>query len=757
MKKILKISFIVFSCFLLAGGIFFSIILNNAFKASNEISFDKNLLLSLNSKIEIYNNDNKLVENNSLNKVIDINEIPEFVKNAFISIEDKEFYNHGGLNYKRMIKSMINNLRSGYLKEGGSTISQQLIKNTHLSSDKTFDRKIKEIILTKKLENNFSKDDILETYLNVIYFGNNFYGIENASLGYFNKKTKDLSLNEACVLAGLIKAPSKYSPILNYENCFNRKNLVLSEMYKDGHITKEEYEENKNKDIVLKLSENSVKNIYEQAVIDEAENLLKLSEKDLKMLGVKIYTYLDENLQNNLINIINNESFYHKNKYRNTADSCAVVIDNETGGINAFYGKCDYNLINLKRQPGSTIKPILVYAPALEKGIICPDSLILDEKINLDGYSPNNVGNVFHGYVSVTEAIEQSLNIPAIKTMKEVGIENCKEFAKRVNLDLSNEGNNYALALGGFKYGTNLITLTNTFLPFSNKGEFIKASFIKEIKGINDKTLYKNPSLKTKAMSEESAYLMTKMLIKGVENGTSKRLNSLPFKVAGKTGTVGIKGTNLNTDVYSVAYTKNKTCGVWLGNTTNKTEYNLEGSNNGGTYCTSMLKEVMLKAHENSSYKAFDKAPSGVEVVNIDETALETEHKLYLAGENTPPVYKKQIEINKKFNNLKVSNSYTCPKAPEIEVKLVNNKAKITFNAQKHLIYKIFRIEEDQTKVLETFKNKKGEIVFVDENIEPDTFYDYYIECYSYNYSTFTPSEKAKSNIVKFISLSNID
>lgn len=755
MKKFFKISFIVFSCLLLIFGIGFSIILNNAIKSSNEISFDKNLLLSASSKIEIYNNSAKLIKNNSFNKVIDINEIPEYVKNAFISIEDKEFYRHKGLNYKRIIKSMINNLMSGYLKEGGSTISQQLIKNTHLNNEKTFDRKIKEIILTKKLEKNFSKDDILETYLNVIYFGNNSYGIENASFSYFNKSTKDLSLNEACVLAGLIKAPTKYSPILNYENSFNRKNLVLSEMYKDGFITKEEYEKNRNKDIILKLSEKSVKNIFEQAVINEAQEITKLSEQDLKMLGVKIYTYLDENLQNEVIKIVSNENFYHKNKYGNTADSCVVVIDNETGGINAFYGKCDYDLTKLKRQPGSTIKPILVYAPALEKGIICPDSLILDEKINYDGYSPNNVGNVFHGYVTITEAIEQSLNIPAVKIMKDVGIENCKEFAKRVNLDLSKEGDNYALALGGFKYGTNIINLTNTFLPFSQKGEFINSRFIKEIKGINGKSLYKNNELKTKVMSEETAYLMNKMLIKGVENGTSKRLNSLPFKVAGKTGTVGIKNTNLNTDVYSVGYTKNKTCGVWFGNTTNKTDFNLEGSNNGGTYCTSMLKDVILASHKNIDIKDFDKAPSGIEIVNIDEIALETEHKLALAGENTPPVYKKQIEINKKFNNLKVSTSYSCPKAPEIEVILENNKPTIKFNAQKHLIYKIFRIEEDQTKILDTIKNKKGEITFVDKNVDTDTFYDYYVECYSYNYSTFTPSEKAKSNFVKFIILSD--
>ncbi|MBE5746082.1 MAG: hypothetical protein E7359_02210 [Clostridiales bacterium] len=337
--------------------------------------------------------------------------------------------------------------------------------------------------------------------------------------------------------------------------------------------------------------------------------------------------------------------------------------------------------------------------------------------------------------------------------MQQVGIENCKNFVKNVGLNLSDEGNNYALALGGFKYGTNLIDLTNTFLPFSQKGNFKKATFIKEIKGIGDKTLYKHIIKNNKAMSEESAYLMNNMLIKGVENGTSKRLKDLPFKVAGKTGTVGIKNTNLNTDVYSVAYTKNKTCGVWLGNSTNKADGVLEGCNNGGTFCTSMLKEVLLKAHENITITEFDNAPIGIEKVNIDEVVLENEHILTLASENTPPIYKKSIEINKKFNNLKVSTSYSNPKAPEIQVKLINNKPVITFTAQKHLIYKIYRIEEDQTKILQTIKNKRGEIEFTDNLANLDTFYNYYVECFAYNYSTYTPSSKAKSNIVKFIIL----
>ncbi len=752
MKKVLKISFIVFCSILFIFAIGFSIILNNAIKSASKVNFDKNLLISATSKIQIYDINNNLIESDGLNKIVDFENLPDYVKNAFISIEDKKFYSHSGINYKRILKSMINNIKSGYFKEGGSTISQQLIKNTHLNNEKTFDRKIKEIILTKKLEKNFSKDDILETYLNVIYFGNNAYGLENASFSYFNKPSKDLSLNEAAMLAGIIKAPTKYSPIINMDNCLKRKNLVLSEMLKDDYISQQDYDENKDKPIKLNLFNKTVKNIYEQAVINEAEKLLNMNEIDMKTRGIKIYTYLEPKIQENLVKIVDDPQYYHKNKYNNTADSCAVVIDNETGGINAFYGKCDYDLVKLKRQPGSTIKPILVYAPALEDGKICPETQILDEKINIEGYSPKNVGGNYHGYVSVQEVIEKSLNIPAVKVMKEEGIERCKNFARKAGINFDGEANNYALALGGFKYGTNLIDLTNSFVPFSQNGNYVKANFIKQIDYFGG-TLYKNSEAKNKIMSEETAYLMTKMLISSTQKGTSMRLKNLPFTVAGKTGTVGIKNTNLNTDVYSCAFTKNKTCGVWLGNTTGKSEFNLEGCNNGGTYCTSMLKSVLEKSYDPTKNNNFDPAPDGIERVNIDETCLEDEHILKIAGENTPPIYKKTIEINKKFNNLKTSSSYSSPKPVDFNIKIENKKPKLTFEAKKYLIYKIMRIEEDQTTCLSTIKNKKGEVEFVDENCNEDVFYDYYVECYAYNYSTFTPSAKSKSEVKKVIIL----
>lgn len=754
MKKVLKISSIIFLSALFILAIFVALVLNTVIKSTKDIQFDKTKLIEANSVVCFYDiNDNIINDNNFKNKVVNLQSLPDFVKNAFISIEDKKFYSHNGLNYKRMIKSMINNIKAGYLKEGASTISQQLIKNTHLSNEKTLNRKIKEIILTKKLEKNFSKDDILETYLNVIYFGNNCYGLEDASLTYFNKSAKDLNLQESALLAGMIKAPNKYSPINNAEKAKERRNLVLSEMKKDKVISENEYEKAVNSEIELNINKSvHEKNVYELAVIDEAKKILKLNEQDLKLLGIKIYTYLDQEIQNNLISSIKNEAFYHKNSYGNTADSCAICIDNKTGGINGFFGKCDYDLINLKRQPGSTIKPILVYAPSLEKGIINPETPILDEKINIDGYSPNNVGFIYHGYVSATESVEQSLNIPAVKLMKEAGIEYCKQFAENAGISFKDEGSNLALSLGGFKNGTNLISLTNTYLPFSDKGNFVEAKFIREIKTLNDKTIYKNNETKNQIMSEETAYLMNKMLISGVQHGTSSRLKDIGFTLAGKTGTVGIKNTNLNTDVYSVAYTKDKTCGVWLGNPTSKKEYVLEGKNNGGTFATSMLKEIFSNIYKNSTPTKFDDAPEGITKINIDTICL-NKGEIMLATENTPPKYIKTIEVNKKFNNFKPSSNYTNPNPIKLSVKVENNMPNIKFNAENFLTYKIYRIEEDETKLIETIQNKSGEVIFKDELAKTDTFYNYYIETSAFNYANNSETKPVKSNVVKVIIL----
>ena len=274
MKKTLKICLIsvVFVILTLIIGAFLYFFVN--YVKFSKIPLDTMALSSPSLSIEVYDSENHLLsEQNTFNgEYISLEKIPTHTKEAFLSIEDKDFYRHSGLNKKRILKAMYNNLKSFSLKEGASTISQQLIKNTHLSGEKTFERKIKEMALTKKLEKNFSKDEILECYLNVIYFGNNCYGIERASNFYFNKSAENLNLNESCLLAGMIKSPNKYSPILHADSALKRRNLVLKEMEKDGKIgtdTRINAEKEEIKLSINQTAENKL-NSYSQASIDEA-------------------------------------------------------------------------------------------------------------------------------------------------------------------------------------------------------------------------------------------------------------------------------------------------------------------------------------------------------------------------------------------------------------------------------------------------------------------------------------------------------
>lgn len=759
MKKAVKIGIIITLILFILGSLFFIIFINDIMGISS-VKFDKEKLIAVNQEIVVYNDDNVELKNTISNKsIVKIEDVPNHVVNAFISIEDKDFFKHNGLNYKRIAKAMFNNLKSFSFKEGASTISQQLIKNTHLTNEKTIKRKVKEMLLTKKLEKEFSKKDILETYLNVIYFGENSYGIERAALTYFGKETKDLTLWEGATLAGIIKSPYTYSPVYNPENCLKRRNLVLSEMLRDKKISQAQYDEAVNMplEIVDRKQEQGVNNLYVKACINEAEQILNLSEKDIMLSGIKIYSYLDDEVQKQLYDIANNENNYHTNSYGNTNDSLLIMIDNETYAVLGYAGKSDYDLTNFVRQPGSTIKPILVYAPALEKGLVSPDTLILDEEINYGGYSPKNVGGKYYGYVSVKESICDSLNVPAVKTLDYVGIENAKQFAKKAGIKFDENDNGLALALGGFTNGVTLKELTNSFLPFVNDGNFSKANFVRKIVDINGKTLYEHKPKEEKIMGEDTAYLMTNMLKEACKTGTSMKLKNLDFDVAGKTGTVAITGTNNNTDAYSVAYTTKHTMGVWIGNYSNATKYVLEGKNNGGTYATNMIKICFEELYANNKPENF-KQPNSVKEVEIDLKEYENNHVIKLASSNCPDRYKIKTLVSKRFEPKETSELFANLSVENFDVKIENGKVLVCFDAEDYLKYEIMRVENGKTKSLKKYSNKKGKIEYYDFNIKENSTYNYYIKISTINDLASSVSEtltiitdKNEQNFDKFL------
>lgn len=543
--------------------------------------------------VVIYDNNGNIIVNNHLKTVAEINEIPTYTKNAFIAIEDKRFYEHNGVDVYRILGATVNNIQKGKYSQGASTITQQLIKNTMLSNEKTIERKLKEMGLAIQLETKWNKEKILEAYLNKIYFGNNQYGIARASKFYFDKEVSNLSLKESAILAGLINAPSAYDPIKYLDKALNRSNVVLKEMLKQNKITEEEF--NTAKEEEIKIAQNNELelplNSYERESIAEACQILDCTLEDLYKKNYKIVTYQDKKLQNILKDIQSNENFYIKNPKGIAPDSLQIIGDNKTKGVVAYVGKSDENLSNLKRQPGSIIKPIICFAPAIEEGLINKDSMLFDEKITINNYSPSNFNNTYYGWVTASSALEKSLNTVAVKLMDYVGIENCKEFAKKLGIKFNENDQGLSLALGGFTDGVSLIDLASAYSSFATEGKFEQLNFVKEIYDNNNKLIYSRETFLTKSMSVNTANEITEMLKNTTKNGTAKRLDG--YNLASKTGTVASTSDKTkNTDVYNLSYNENYTFAIWQGNTNGENGL-LKQEVNGGTYPTIIMQNII--------------------------------------------------------------------------------------------------------------------------------------------------------------------
>lgn len=712
MKKFLKwfamIFFIILFVALIGLGIYIS---SNYFSAAT-MALDEDVLTSPSLTISIYDGENKPIkEYNEINSAYaKINTLPSYTKDAFISIEDKNFYEHKGVNYKRIIKATLNNLKSRSFKEGASTITQQLVKNTQLTSEKTLKRKIKEVALAKKIEKKYKKDEILEMYLNIIYFGNNCYGIENASNYYFSKTTKELTLAESALLAGMIKSPSKYSPIKNYNNAISRRNLVLSQMLEDKKISAEDYSLAKNKPIELKINTERKNrlNSYSQAALDEAEKILGIPARQIAIGQYKIYTYQNPEKQyalENAFESLNPES-----------DCSGIVIDNEDYSVVAYIGKSNYKILDAKRQPGSCIKPIIVYAPALNEDIIYPCTPLLDEQTTISDYSPKNVGNVYHGYVSARESLAKSINIPAVKVLSYVGIEKAKIYGQDMGIEFDEKDDSYTLALGGMTYGTNILQLAGAYATFAQNGCYSEPKFVSFITDNNNKIVYVNKTQAQKVLREDAAYLLIDMLRTCAQTGTAKKLSSLNIDIASKTGTVGKPNSKENLDCWNVSFTKEQTCAVWLGNLDNSPI-----SYVGGNQPTEVVKNYFTEIDDQSKFSV----PNSITEKEIDLSELDENHRVVLANIYMPERYC-QKELFSKFNlPCDISSKFTKIEKPNLKSKVENNIAVITLDVKDYLTYK-FKKDE---KTLEMISGKTGkQIISIplskeNEKIELEIFY----------------------------------
>ncbi|MDP4083974.1 MAG: penicillin-binding protein 1A [Bacillota bacterium] len=547
------------------------------------------------------------------NEGISINQIPVNMKNAVVAIEDHRFYEHHGVDFIGITRAFFRDIKAGETVEGGSTITQQLVKNSLLTSKKTYKRKIEELFLAREIERKYPKQEILQMYLNQIYFGEGAWGIKRASQKYFGKEVKDLSLGESALLAGLIKAPSALNPYHHLEKAIYRRNVVLNAMKNQGYITTQQLEHAKKNKIVLNDKEydpfRGKYPYYVDQVLDEAIHEYGLSQDELLTGGYQIFTELDPIMQNAAEKTFQNDALFPK-KTDMLVQSGAVLMDPKSGGIRAIVGGRGSHIFRgynrasqLQAQPGSSFKPIAVYTPALEEGFKITD-MLKDEPMAFGNYEPSNYNHQYAGDVPMYEAVNESKNVPAVWLLNEIGIEKGLNSIKRFGIPLSKGDRNLSIALGGLEKGVSPLEMAEAFSVFPNHGVRIKAHAIRKIVSPDGKVISEWKEKKQKVTTTFVADKMTTMLLGVVENGTGKGAQIEGREVAGKTGStqVPIKGINGVKDQWFVGYTPQMVGAVWVGyDKTNQKHYLTTTSSEGAAIVfRDMLKGALVHTEPES-------------------------------------------------------------------------------------------------------------------------------------------------------------
>ena len=534
---------------------------------------------------EVYDRNNQEAGVLNINKgeFVTIDQISPNMINALVSTQDQRFYDHHGFDPMGFLRAPFGLLLNrGRVTGGGSTITQQLAKNAFLTQDQTFLRKAKELFLSFELEKKYSKDQILEMYLNNAYFGNGAYGIENASLRYFGKSAKDLTISEAAVLTGSLKAPNVYNPIDDMEATVKRRATVLQLMVTNGKITQEEAD--KAGAEVITVQDAYVANsrykypYYFDAVINEITNNYGISEEELLNKGYKIYTGLDQKMQADMEETFSNSWLFPKASDGTIAQAASVAMDPQNGDVLATVGgrtneKHTFRGFNratqLQAQPGSTFKPLAVYTSALEEGYQ-PNSVLVDEKRSYgsDKYTPENWNKQYQGTVTMTEALNQSWNAPAVWLLDKIGLKKGIEKVHQFGIE-TDPGDEYlGIALGGLTKGVSPIQMASAYTAFANKGVRTKPRFVTKIVDANGKVIVDNTAVKdNRVTTEEVAKKMTSMLLTVYgQEGLGAPFSPSGKIIAGKTGTTeALNNENGSRDQWMIGYTPDVVVATWMG------------------------------------------------------------------------------------------------------------------------------------------------------------------------------------------------
>lgn len=650
----------------------------------------------------------------------DIADVPQWTRDAFVAAEDQRFYSHRGVSLRRIAAAAIANLKSGSYAQGASTITQQLIKLTHLSGAKTLSRKAQEAFLALALERRLSKDDILECYLNTVYFGHGAYGIAEASDVYFSKAVSELTLSESALLAGIIKAPSNYAPHIDAEKALSRRDYVLSEMAECGFISAAQASAAKSEALALNLSqgESTRYGWFLDAALDEAAALTSMSADALRSSGYSIHTAFDPAVQDAADALFADSANFPASAADGTPVQAALVaMRADTGEICALVGGREYAVrrglnraTQIQRSPGSTIKPVSTYAAAIDAYGLSPTSMVEDAPREFDGgYAPSNAGGNTYGTVTLREALSRSLNLATVDLADLIGVSSVREYAARFGLTLSDSDANLALALGSMTDGVSPAQLCAAYAALANGGTRVQAHIVKRISDASGHTVYASTAPVARAVQLSTAYMLTDMLKTAATSGSARALSSADIPVAGKTGTVSDSDGSTR-DVWTAAYTPELAMTVWMGFDAPDASHQLASSEGGSGYPARLLAKLLLSCRETLSGADFAK-PSTVASALVDALALERDQVL-LATSRTPSDY----TVAELFHPDSLPEAYSSEwDAPEAVTDLhlltaAGETPALEFTARSaNAEYLLIRRDGDSAEVIATLTGEPGQ------------------------------------------------
>lgn len=637
----LKIIFLVFLIAVIGIGIWvFSVI---DFSFGDDLS---SMNLNISSKVYYINENGEAVQyaqfNASENRIwVPIDKMPKNMKNAIVAIEDQRFYEHHGVDLRRTAGAAMNYVFKGDSSYGGSTITQQLVKNITADKDRDASRKIREITRAVVLETKLSKDQILEMYLNTIYLSQGANGVEAAANIYFSKTVSELSLSECACIAGITQYPAEFDPITHPEANERKRKLVLEKMLELEYISQKEYDAAVKEKIVLhqgEVKQNKIQSYFLDELFEEVQKDLiakgyteQFATNMIYNGGLKIYCTVNPEIQRIMEEYFEDDSNFNSYAGETQPQAAMIITDPTTGEIKGIVGGRGEKSLNrglnratqTKRQPGSSIKPIAVYAPAIDQGVITPSTSVDDSPLKIGDWTPKNSGGNFRGFVSVKTAVTWSYNIPAVRVLEEVTVDKSFDYMKnKLHVDSLVEskhsgGKEYSdktlpsLALGGLTDGVTLLEMNGAYATFANQGNYIEPHTYTRVYSMEGKVLLDKKPTKNQAFSPSTAYMMNDMLKSVVREGTGSGAQLSNMDTCGKTGT-----TDNNKDRWFIGYSPYYVGSVWFGY---DKPQSISASNNPALV---IWEDIMSEIHKPLPSKHFEKPDSIVERTVCQRTGL---------------------------------------------------------------------------------------------------------------------------------------